>query len=211
MDSVYSNSWKRHPGFNNPQPDVELGFYFIFFFFKRSIVVKWLFQLFASWIAGRHLWRVQRLWFAVFQEQDCRYISRPRVFSNSSWITQITRWELRGKERRGLQHPRNLHFKSRFKSTPQAVLLLIIQEWWHPCRKTSHLAPPVFHGFTKNIPSVVRLKHSSCVFSFSDFGLDASVGGCQVALFPSRWLCDSPKMRKEDNKLSLSTMTKWVY
>lgn len=52
-------------------------------------------------------------------------------------------------------------------------------------------------------PSPKSLAMFSCVLLFSNSGLDASVVRRQVVLFPSRWLCDSLKMREEDSELFL--------
>lgn len=166
---------------------------FIQLFFKRSIVVNLLFCLFVSWIAAHRL------------KQACSHITESHQgFSNSSWTAQITRWELQAKEHQSLQ---NFHFK--FLSFGKLSELLRNISKCHPCKsndtpaKTLLFTIPIFHGFTwkiGSVSSVVREKRSS-FFSFSSSGLDASVVRCQVALFPSGWLCDSLKMRREDNEL----------
>lgn len=100
--------------------------------------------------------------------------------------------------------------KSTFKSLPFRKLSELIPNVSNfflarvktSLQEISYFQFPSFMDLS-SIPSVIGLKRFSCVFLFSNSGLDASVVRCQVALFPSRWLCDSLKMRKEDNELSL--------
>lgn len=211
MDSVYSE------GFNDAQPAaggsglfIYLGFYW--FFFKRA----------QSVISVVCFWDCRSMSQASSTALICNVPGLHSHLGISSSVFQTAAQSLR-------KHAESCEGKSTtvrtiskiyiFEPSPSRKLFKFIPKHPRrlpcksedvPAKEISYFQIPSFMDLW-NVPPVVRRKRPSCVFLFSNSGLDASVVRRQVALFPSRWLCDSLKMRKEDNELFFfPRMTKWL-